>query len=118
MAVIEGNYVTSHIPNTTMKELLKDGELYKYRIFPVEGYILHDKENDTVLEGVEIMNKETGEIEIVNKTILGFVSGSTSCGLNYDFVANHREFYTILREDAPADAVIFGGGGDNNHEIM
>ena len=117
MAVIEGDFVSCPISNATMKELLRDGELDGYRIYPDNGYVLHDKDADMYLENVEIYNEETGEFEIVTKTILGFKSGSASCLATYDFVSNPREFYTILREDAPADAVIFGGGGNNNHEI-
>lgn len=108
MEVIEGNYVTSPIANTTMREILRDGELYMYELSPISGYLLHNKEIDTVLEGIEILNEETGEVEIVNKTLLGFVSGSLRCMANYDFTVNPNEFYTILREDAPSDAIIFG----------
>lgn len=117
MAITRGNYVNSPIPNTTMQEVLRDGLLYMYELSPVSGYLIHDKSSDTVLEDVEMYNEETGEFEIVNKTLLGFIGGTTSCLANYDFTTNPREFYTILREDAPPDAVIFGGGGNNNHEI-
>lgn len=117
MAITYGNYVNSPIPNTTMQEVLRDGALYKYELVPSSGYVLHDKSSDTYLENVEIYNEETGEFEVITKTILGFVSGSTSCAANYDFTANPREFYTILREDAPEDAVIFGGVNKEN-EVM
>ena len=112
MSITYSNYVNSPVPNTTMQEILRDGKLYKYELVPLPEYLLHDKASDVYLEDVEICNEETHKIEIVNKTILGFKSGSTSCMANYDFVANPREFYTILREDAPEDAVIFGGGNE------
>ena len=105
--ITDGNYVASPIPNTTMLEKLRDGELYGYEIRVMGGYVLHDKAKDAVLEGVEIFNQETGELETVNKTVPGFASGSLTCESNYDFIENPRELYTIFRAEAPEDAVIF-----------
>ena len=106
MAITRGNYINSPIQNTTMQEILRDDVLYMYELVPLSGYVLHDKSSDTYLENVEIYNEETGEFETITKTILGFVSGTTSCIANYDFTANPREFYAVLREDAPKDAEI------------
>lgn len=109
--------VPSLIENTSIQKGFVDGVHRTYIITPNGGYILHDKENDVVLENVEIYNEDTGEFEIVNKTILGFVSGNTSCSAGYDFTANPREFYTILRTDVPEDAVIFGDDTDNHETV-
>lgn len=106
MAITYGNYVNSPIPNTTMQEVLRDGALYKYELVPLSGYVLHDKSSDTHLENAEIYNEETGEFEIVTKTILGFISGSTSCTASYDFTSNPREFYAISELKTPDGAEI------------
>lgn len=105
--ITDGNRITSPIPNTIMLEKLRDGNLYAYEISVVNGYLLHDKTKDTCFENVEIYNEETGLFETVNKTVLGFVSGSLTCESNYNFTENPRELYTILGANAPEDAIIF-----------
>ena len=104
--VVDGNYVTSPIENTTLRELLRDGVLDGWKIKAVDGYVLHDKGRDWPDE-----DPETGEETIK----LGFTRGVATCGENYDFVANPREFYALPESDVPADQ-IFGTG--NNHEVM
>ena len=94
------------IPNTTMTKLLRDGVHQVYRIYPIDGYVLHDNKND-----YPEYDSVTGEETIV----LGYVSGSTSCAANYDFVANPREFYTVPADSVPADQIF--GGVPSNPEI-
>lgn len=98
------------IPNTTMQKGINGEGVHKtYRITPVEGYVLHDKNYDVpVLDPVT--NEETGEV------VLGYRTSTASCGASYDFVANPREFYTLPQSDVPADQIF--GGGDNDHETI
>ena len=95
MAVITyEEVIPSIIPNTTMVKGLVDGVHRNYQINPVPGYVLHDKEGDWV-------NPET------NETVLSFYIGTCSCGANYDFVANPREFYAVPANGIP-EGQIFG----------
>lgn len=64
------------IANTTMRKYInKSGVFRTYLITPKEGYKLHDKALD-------------GETE------KGYTAGEVSCGYNYNFDENPREFYT------------------------
>lgn len=95
------------IPNTTMQKGVVDGVHRNYIIRPVDGYVLHDKGRDWTVE-----DEETGE-EIV---VRGYTSGQASCGANYDFTANPREFWAELESDVPADQIFSGSNPD--HEVM
>lgn len=98
------------IPNTTMQKYIdNDGVFRAYYITPNEGYVLHDKSYDEEVID-EVTLQPTGEIK------LGYRTSTASCGANYDFVANPREFYTVPITDVPADQIY--GGGDNDHEVM
>ena len=98
----------SLIENTTMIKNFRDGVATTYYITPVPGYVIHDNAADW-----EDVDPDTGEVITVN---LGFRRGIVTCGVNYDFTANPREFYAVPEDSVPADH-IFGGGG-NDHEIM
>ena len=107
MAIITYENVTpSLIENTTMRKLLRDGVHQAYVISPVDGYVLHDNARDWTDN-----DPVTGE-EILYR---GYTTGTASCGANYDFVTNPREFYAVPEADVPADQ-IFGVTGD--HETM
>lgn len=92
MAVTEGNYVTSPIENATMRELLNNGVLYKYRIQAVDGYVLHDNRVD-----VEELDPET--LEPTGNIIPWFKFGSTSVPLTYDFDNVTEGTYTYTDEN-------------------
>jgi hypothetical protein len=96
------------IANTAMQKGFINGVHKIYTITPNAGYVLHDNVGDLVIE-----DEITGE-EI--KT-LAFFRGTCTCGANYDFTVNSREFYAVLESSVPADQ-IFGGGDNNNHEVM
>lgn len=106
MTVTYEDVTPSFIANTIMRKRFYDGVHTQYTIKAVDGYVLHDKGRDWPDE-----DPETGE-EIWK---LGFTRGTTTCGANYDFTANPREFYALLESEVPADQ-IFGSG--NNHEVM
>jgi len=94
------------IANTTMQKRLYDGIHKSYLITPNEGYVLHDKVGDLI---------ETDEITGEEIKTLAYFRGTCTCGANYDFVANSREFYTVPESSVPANQIF---GGNNNHEIM
>lgn len=108
MAVVTyEDVIPSLIANTTMRKLLSDGVHRVYYITPVDGYVLHDNAVDWT-----DIDPETGE-EI---TITSYYTGTCSCGANYDFTANPREFYAVPADSVPADQIF--GGVNNDHEVM
>ena len=70
------------IPNTDMKISLFDGVEKSYYISPKEGYKLHAKELDS-------------KDYITGETVLGFTAGTKTCGFDYDFETNPRDFYAV-----------------------
>lgn len=131
MAIVNGNYVTSPVPNTTLRERLRDGELYCYRIEATEGYLLHDKDLD-----VPVPDENGMPTEVMTPW---FTGGTTTVLKDYDFTTTTqgeykytdengneitmpvtmigaREFYTVPSNVVPSDQVL--GGGDNDHEVM
>lgn len=91
------------IENTTMQKTLLNGVHRSYRITPISGYVLHDKSLDFAIdfEGVDIRQ--------------GYTTATCTCGANYDFAANPREFFAVLADSVPSDQIF---GGDTDHEIM
>ena len=79
--------IESVVPNTTM-EIHESGKFYRIR--PAEGYKLHTKELDS--EAFD----DAGRFVEVQK---GYTKVFTTCGVNYDFKANPREFYAV--KDSP-----------------
>ena len=100
------NVTPALIENTTMQKVLFDGVHRAYYIAPVDGYVLHDKALDWT---------EVDENTFEETAKQGYTGGTVSCGYNYDFTANSREFFTVPESEVPADQ-IFGGG--NDHEVM
>lgn len=115
MAITDGNYVTSPIPNTTMLEKLRDGVVSAYFIAPISGYVLRDAEND------EILMDELGMVELGVR--FHYTRRGASCGVNYNFTSvqvtdehgvthtayGSRGFFARLASEVDADQ-IFGGG--------
>ena len=115
MAVTLGNFVTSPIPNTTLRETLRNGVLFQYRVIPDNGYALHDNESDYYSAILDEFGDPTGETILK----LGFTTMFVSCEANYDFDANPREFYTKPIDELGDNEIILGGGtGNNDHEVM
>ena len=124
MAITYEDVNPTLIPNTTMQKSLNNGVHRSYVITPCDGYVLRDKANDT-----PIFDEITGE-EIGVK--FNYASMGASCGANYDFTplqvtdengVTHTaygaqcEFFARLESEVPADQ-IFGGGNNNDHEVM
>ena len=83
------NIIPSPIENTTIKLMTADGYERGYTIKANTGYKLHDTACDCYFD------IDGNELET---PIKGFCN-SASCGKNYDFTANPREFYTISKDN-------------------
>lgn len=104
--------VTPVYENTIMTACYNDTNVLRYYdIAPVEGYVLHDKTLDTPVIDEGTM-EETGEV------ILGYTPGSTSVPARYDFEANPREFYAVLRSEVPENQIYGGGDVNPKPEVM
>ena len=107
------------IPNATV-EL---NSFSRYEITPNEGYVMHDKNYD-----IPIFDENTME---VTDYMLGYRPTTASIHINRDLSAREmldeagntvtayteREFFCKLITDVPENQ-IFGGGNNNDHEIM
>lgn len=114
--------IPSLIPNTIMQKKLGDGIHRTYTIKAIDGYVLHDKTRD-----YEYINPDTDEW--IPKR--GYTTAMSTCQAAYAFTPTEitiddgtvvtaygaREYFAIPENDVPADQV-FGGGNNNNHEIM
>ena len=107
MANVYEDMNPSPIENALVQKSYRDGVHRSYRITPNAGYVLHDNARDWV-----DMNPDTME----ETTMLGFTRGTATCGANYDFTANPREFYAVPESEVPADQ-IFGGNPNGDHVV-
>ena len=78
------------IENATVKQSVYNDELSAFYITANEGYVLHDNTLDEP-ELDEITHEETGEV------ILGYSESTKTCGANYDWDENPREFYAVQK---------------------
>ena len=101
---------TPTIANLTITPIYNSlGNHSQWLITPNEGYVMHDKMLDE--EVTDPMTLEpTGEV------VLGFYAGSSSVRYDYDFTANPREFYAVLRTEVPGGSNIFNI--EPEHEVM
>lgn len=109
MAITYENVTPSLIENTTMQKRLLDGVHKQYLITPNENYVLHDTYCDSYAEYDENGNG-------IGEAILGFYSGTRTVAASYDFTANPRQFYAVLRTEVPEGSGIFSV--PNETEIM
>lgn len=124
---------TSYVPNTTMKIFVNSlGRQTQYCFYPDEGYVMHYKSVDT-----EIYD-ETG-VNVIGYNVL-YGAGMKSVPISYDFSVVTQDVYTYTDENGmtvnvpiekigveelytlPIDIVpenqLYGGGNDNDHEVM
>lgn len=108
--IVDGNYVTSPIPNTTMLEKLRDGVVYSYFIEPIDGYVLHDSASN--MDGFD---PETGMA--TGQTVFYYTGDGATCGAKYDFTPvqvtdengvthtgyGSRAFFAHPASEVPAD---------------
>lgn len=99
MAYIDVNAI---IENTSMKASYREnGTLIDYRIYPNEGYLLHDKFTD--FEVYDERGMPTGEIK------QGFIPYPSFLSVwgNYNWETNPLELFTVPQGTIPEDQ-IFG----------
>lgn len=122
MATIYEEVNPTIIPNTKMEKGFINGVHRIYRITPNAGYVLHVKGR-----GYTDIDPVTGE-EVQR---LGYTPTFITCGASYAFTPvtvtdengvsftgyGAQQYAARLESDVPADQ-IFGGGGNNDHEIM
>lgn len=92
--VVKENVTPTLIENTTMLLGCVNGVARAYEITPNEGHVLHDR----LLDEFEQFDEETGE-GLGAPIRLGYYSGTRTVGADYDFVANPREFFAVLRSE-------------------
>ena len=98
MAVTYEEINPTPIENTTVRKILLDGVHRGHFIDANAGYVLHDKTLDAPEYDPETY-EETGNI------LLGYSDDTKSCGTNYDWDANPREFYAVLRSSVPENQI-------------
>ena len=103
--------VTPYYENTRQQAYYNNttNELRFYEIAPVDGYVLHDQTLDTPEFDEELM-EETGNI------LPGYTPGSITVPHNYNFEANPRQIYAVLRTTVPENQIF--GVDDKEHEVM
>ncbi len=107
------------IPNTVMRKGFIDGVFKLFSIQPIAGYVLHNNTMDFVtMEGTLMFGYSPSSVYV-------------TCGANYDFSTHtvtdengvsytaygNRDFFAIPESEVPSDQ-IFGGGDNNEHEVM
>lgn len=99
------NFENINIFNVVNEET---GTLMNYNVRPYDGYVMYDvNANDT--EYIE--NPETGDMEEIPVVYYRLLVGLPK---TYNF--NNFHWAAVLRSTVDEN-YIFGGGGDNNHEI-
>lgn len=106
MAVTYEEVTPTPIANARVRKALLDGIAKKYYINANVGYVLHDNTLDSPVYD-EAAGEETGEI------ILGYSEGTKTCGIAYDWAANPREFYAVLRSEVPENQIFSGPATDH-----
>lgn len=106
MPVIYEDITPTPVENASVKKAILNGVPSSYRIKANDGYVLHDNTLDSPVYD-EITGEETGEI------ILGYSEGTKTCGINYDWNANPREFYAVLRDTVPENQIFSGPATDH-----
>lgn len=76
------------IENTVMTAVHRDGVHMVTRILPLPGFVLHDRAGDW--EDPETREKYEA-----------YYTGSCSCGADYDFGENPRQFQAVKKETVP-----------------
>lgn len=82
------------VENTVMTAVHRDGVHMVTRILPMPGFVLRDNAGD--LEDPETREK-----------FEAYYTGTCSCGADYDFGENPRQFYAVKAETVP-QGQIFG----------
>ena len=87
------------IENATVQKAFLNGVPRVYYISANDDYVLHDNVLDVYEEFDEITGEPIGE------PVLGYSAGTKSCDINYDWDANPREFYAVLKSTVPENQI-------------
>ena len=90
--IVYKNMEPAKVANTIMTEVYRDGVHMVTRILPLPGFVLHDRAGDWE-------DPETHE------KFEAFYTGTCSCGADYDFESNPRQFYAVKAENVPKEQV-------------
>lgn len=93
-------------PNIDIYRRYTDGVQTGYKVLPQEGYVMYSPTNDVITE----LDPNTGE-EVTNI----YYCRLAILPLRYNF--DNFNYIAVLESDVPADH-IFGGGDNNDHEVM
>ena len=96
------------IANCTITPRELNGVLKYYFIKANDGYVLHDRVLD-IVETDLFTNEEISRIPC-------FTEATCSCSANYDWDANPREFYAVLKTEVPEGSEIYEI--ETDHETM
>ena len=92
-------------PNISIYNRYDDGELWGYKVLPNEGYVMYRTDaNDT-----EFDPETEEEIPVIYYRTIALLP------LSFNF--DNFTYVAVLRSEVDEN-YIFGGGGDNNHEVM
>lgn len=80
------------IENTVMTAVHRDGVHMVTRICPIPGFVLHDKAGDW--EDPETREK-----------FQAYYTGTCSCGADYDFRENPRQFQAVTENSVPQNQI-------------
>ena len=86
------------IENTSVKKVIVIDVEKAYYVSANEEYVLHDNTLDRY-EYDEFTGKPIGQ------PVLGYSAGTKSCGINYDWDANPRKFYAVLKSTVPENQI-------------
>lgn len=81
----------SPIVNAIVKKVYSAGVFSCYTIEPCDGFALHDASRDCI-----DVSMESGESTL----LLGYTMVLATCGANYDFELNTRQFYAVPKDEA------------------
>ena len=77
------------IDNTFCEARVKNDKIISYRIYPTEGYKLHEITLDEKV--LDEYGNETNEIKF------GYTESYVTAGVDYDFVKNERQIYAVAK---------------------
>lgn len=96
-------------PNLLIYRQYEDGEHYGYRLTPAEGYVMYDTRREDTEPKEDPETGEMVEMPVTYYYTVAYLSLNTNFD-NFPWVAVPRE--------SVDENYIFGGGGNDNAEVM
>lgn len=84
------------VENARTEKVLMDGVHRLYRIYPNDGYVLHNNVRDW-----KHIDTETGEETFYR----GYSTSSSSVHASYNFSENPNEIYAVPADSVPAEQI-------------